>query len=96
VRVGTGNKSAAGSAATIESDLTGSATLEATDYGTLVLKGKNDYTGGTKVTQGILQLGDGGTTGSISGDVVTGDKGTLVFNRSDAVRFSGHITGKGN
>ncbi|PHM45547.1 autotransporter outer membrane beta-barrel domain-containing protein [Xenorhabdus miraniensis] len=95
IRVGTGNKSTAGSTATIESDLTGSAALETTDYGTLVLKGKNNYTGGTKVTQGILQLGDGGTTGSISGDVVTGSKGTLVFNRSDAVRFDGHITGKG-
>ncbi|CBJ81699.1 putative Outer membrane autotransporter barrel [Xenorhabdus bovienii str. Jollieti] len=96
IRVGTGNQSAAGSTATIESNLTGSATLETTDYGTLVLKGKNDYTGGTKVTQGILQLGDGGTTGSISGDVVTGDKGTLAFNRSNTVTFGGHITGKGN
>ncbi|CEE91887.1 putative Outer membrane autotransporter barrel [Xenorhabdus nematophila str. Anatoliense] len=96
IRVGTGNQSAAGSTATIESDLTGSATLETTDYGTLVLKGKNDYTGGTKVTRGILQLGDGGTTGSISGDVVIGDKGTLAFNRSNAVTFGGHITGKGN
>ncbi|MCG3471379.1 autotransporter outer membrane beta-barrel domain-containing protein [Xenorhabdus bovienii] len=95
IRVGTGNKSMTGSIATIESDLTGSATLETTDYGTLVLKGKNDYTGGTKVTRGVFQLGDGGTTGNIFGDVVIGNEGTFAFNRSSEVTFAGKITGKG-
>ncbi|MBD1228058.1 autotransporter-associated beta strand repeat-containing protein, partial [Xenorhabdus griffiniae] len=95
IRVGTGNKSTAGRVATIESTLTGSATLETTDDGTLVLKGENNYTGGTKVTRGVLQIGDGGTQGSISGDVVTGSKGTLAFDRSDAVTFGGNITGEG-
>ncbi|WP_340614099.1 autotransporter outer membrane beta-barrel domain-containing protein [Xenorhabdus thailandensis] len=95
IRVGTGNKSTAGRVATIESTLTGSATLETTDDGTLVLKGENKYTGGTKVTQGVLQIGDGGTKGSISGDVVTGSKGTLAFDRADAVTFGGNITGEG-
>ncbi|WP_245737337.1 autotransporter outer membrane beta-barrel domain-containing protein [Xenorhabdus japonica] len=95
IRVGIGNKSTAGSVATIESDLTGSATLETTDYGTLVLKGKNNYTGDTKVTRGVLQLGDGGTTGNIFGNVVTGNEGTLAFNRSDEVTFGGNIIGKG-
>ncbi|WP_338805018.1 autotransporter outer membrane beta-barrel domain-containing protein [Xenorhabdus griffiniae] len=95
IRVGTGNKSTAGRVATIESTLTGSATLETTDDGTLVLKGENKYTGGTKVTRGVLQIGDGGTQGSISGDVVTGSKGTLAFDRADAVTFGGNITGEG-
>ncbi|OKP05696.1 autotransporter outer membrane beta-barrel domain-containing protein [Xenorhabdus eapokensis] len=95
IRVGTGNMSTAGRVATIESSLTGSATLETTDYGTLVLNGKNDYTGGTKVTRGVLQVGDGGNRGSIVGDVVTGSKGTLAFDRSDAVTFGGNITGEG-
>ncbi|WP_340615041.1 autotransporter outer membrane beta-barrel domain-containing protein [Xenorhabdus thailandensis] len=95
IRVGTGNKSTAGRVATIESTLTGSATLETTDDGTLVLKGENKYTGGTKVTRGVLQIGDGGTQGSISGDVVTGSKGTLAFDRADVVTFGGNITGEG-
>ncbi|MDC9607299.1 beta strand repeat-containing protein, partial [Xenorhabdus griffiniae] len=95
IRVGTGNKSTAGRVATIESTLTGSATLETTDDGTLVLKGENKYTGGTTVTRGVLQIGDGGTQGSISGDVVTGSKGTLAFDRADAVTFGGNITGEG-
>ncbi|CAM4003260.1 autotransporter outer membrane beta-barrel domain-containing protein [Xenorhabdus thuongxuanensis] len=95
IRVGTGNMSTAGRVATIESSLTGSATLETTDDGTLVLNGKNDYTGGTKVTRGVLQVGDGGTKGSITGDVATGSKGTLAFDRPDAVAFGGNITGEG-
>ncbi|WP_340618047.1 autotransporter outer membrane beta-barrel domain-containing protein [Xenorhabdus entomophaga] len=95
IRVGTGNKSTAGRVATIESILTGPATLETTDYGTLVLTGENDYIGGTKITRGVLQIGDGGTKGSVSGDVVTGSQGTLAFDRSDAVTFGGNITGEG-
>ncbi|WP_099140329.1 autotransporter outer membrane beta-barrel domain-containing protein [Xenorhabdus kozodoii] len=95
IRVGMGNQSTADKVATIESALTGSATLETTDYGTLVLTGENGYTGGTKVTRGILQIGNGGTKGRISGDVVTGHEGTLIFDRSDKVTFGHNITGEG-
>ena len=41
-----------------------------------------------------MQLGDGGTTGSIVGDVI--DNGALAFNHSDAVTFSGTISGTGS
>ncbi|WP_244590278.1 autotransporter outer membrane beta-barrel domain-containing protein [Xenorhabdus innexi] len=95
IRVGTGKKSATDMVATIESDLTGSAKLETTDYGKLVLTGKNNYTGGTKITRGILQLGDGSTKGSIYGDVTTESEGTIIFDRSGNVTFSGNISGKG-
>lgn len=60
---------------------------------TLTLTGANTYTGGTTITSGTLQIGNGGTTGSIAGDVV--DNGTLAFNRSDAVTFAGTISGSG-
>ena len=43
---------------------------------------------------GTLQIGNGGTTGSITGNVV--DNGTLAFDRSDAVTFGGVISGTGN
>ncbi|OTA16213.1 autotransporter protein YapJ [Xenorhabdus vietnamensis] len=95
IRVGTGKKSATDMVATIESNLTGSATLETTDYGKLVLKGENDYTDGTKITRGVLQIGDGSTKGSISGNIVSGSEGTLIFDRSDNVTFGGNITGEG-
>lgn len=61
--------------------------------GTLTLTGENTYTGGTTITEGTLQLGDGGTTGSILGDVT--DNGILAFNRSDVVTFDGTIAGTG-
>ncbi len=61
--------------------------------GTTVFTADNTYTGGTTISAGTLQLGNGGTTGSILGDVV--NNGTLAFNRSDAFAFDGNISGSG-
>jgi fibronectin-binding autotransporter adhesin len=47
----------------------------------------------TTINAGTLQIGDGGTSGSISGSIT--DKGTLAFARSDNVSFGGVITGSG-
>lgn len=61
--------------------------------GTTVLTATNSYSGGTTITAGTLEIGNGGTAGSITGDVA--DNGTLAFNRSDAVNYSGAISGRG-
>lgn len=53
--------------------------------GTLTLSKNNSHAGGTTIHAGVLQVGDGGTTGSIQGSVVT--NATLAFNRSDLVNF---------
>ncbi|OYW52984.1 MAG: autotransporter outer membrane beta-barrel domain-containing protein, partial [Rhizobiales bacterium 12-68-15] len=61
--------------------------------GTLVLTGTNTYTGGTTIVAGTLQIGNGGITGTLAGNIV--NNGSLVFNRSDAYTFTGTITGTG-
>ncbi|MDC0598319.1 autotransporter domain-containing protein [Gammaproteobacteria bacterium] len=61
--------------------------------GTTTITGALTHTGGTTITDGALQIGNGGTTGSISGDI-TNDS-ALIFNRSDAVTFGDVISGTG-
>jgi fibronectin-binding autotransporter adhesin len=72
----------------------GSYTLNKSGAGTLVLTGANAYSGGTTVTTGTLQVGIGGTSGTLGPGNIT-DNGALVFNRSDSVSVSGIITGTG-
>nr|WP_286167671.1 autotransporter outer membrane beta-barrel domain-containing protein [Ochrobactrum sp. 3-3] len=100
IRVGDGSAAGAGMTATIASELRGNQGMSKIDYGTLVLTGTNTYTGGTTVNQGTLQLGAGGNSGSILGDVVVNRDqygyGTLAFDRSDIYNFTGVISGDGN
>ena len=59
------------------------ATLTKTTAGTVVLSGNNTY-GATVISAGALQVGNGGTSGTLGAGLVT-NSGTLVINRSDAV-----------
>jgi fibronectin-binding autotransporter adhesin len=60
----------------------------------LSLTGANTYTGTTTISGGTLQVGAGGTTGSIPGNVT--DNANLAFNRTDSVSFSGLVSGTGS
>lgn len=61
---------------------------------TQVFTGENTFTGSTGISQGAtLQIGDGGTSGSIVGNV--NNWGTLAFNRSDELTYAGVVTGPG-
>jgi len=59
----------------------------------VIFTGANTYTGGTTIDGATLQLGNGGASGSIAGDVV--DNGTLAINRSDLFTFNSAISGTG-
>ncbi|WP_186435622.1 autotransporter outer membrane beta-barrel domain-containing protein, partial [Xenorhabdus innexi] len=74
----------------------GAVTLEKMGGGTLVFAADNNYSGGTKVTQGTLQLGNGGTQGNLFGDIALGSQGALAFNHSNDRVFGGNITGQGS
>jgi autotransporter-associated beta strand protein len=74
--------------------ISGSGLLTTTGTGILTLTANNTYTGGTTINSGTLQLGNGGTTGSIVNNVI--NDGALVFNRSDAVTFAGTVSGLGS
>ncbi|MCK1475963.1 autotransporter outer membrane beta-barrel domain-containing protein [Bradyrhizobium sp. 197] len=73
--------------------ISGSGAVEQNGGGTTVLTGDNTYSGGTMINAGTLQLGNGGTSGSIVGDVL--NNSALAFNRSDTMTFGGIISGSG-
>jgi fibronectin-binding autotransporter adhesin len=73
---------------------TGVLQLTKTGTGTLILTKTNTYSGGTTISSGTLQIGNGGTTGSIIGNVI--DNGVLAFDRSGSVTLAGAISGTGS
>jgi len=70
---------------------TGSVTKQGT--GTVIFTGANTYAGGTTISAGTLQLGNGGTTGALVGNIT--DNGVLAVNLSNALTLSGLISGSG-
>lgn len=67
----------------------------ATTTQTVIFTGANNYSGGTTINNGTLQIGSGGTTGTLgSGNVV--NSGVLSFNRSDSVTVANTISGAGS
>ncbi|NVD40080.1 autotransporter-associated beta strand repeat-containing protein [Ensifer sp. HO-A22] len=63
--------------------------------GTQVLTGTNGFTGGAGISQGAtLQVGDGGTGGSLASNVT--NYGALVFNSSANTTYAGSISGPGS
>ncbi len=61
--------------------------------GTLTLAVNNGYTTRTRISAGTLELGNGGSAGSVAGDIA--NNAALVFNRSDDTAYAGVISGTG-
>jgi autotransporter-associated beta strand protein len=73
----------------------GAINITKTGAGSLILSGTNNYIGTTTVSGGSLQVGNGGTSGSLgSGNVV--NNGSLLFHRSDAFTVTNAISGSGS
>jgi len=80
-------------ALTTEGSPAGTPTLPAS-RDALILTGTNTYQGGTTIASGTLQLGNGGTTGSIIGNIT--DNGLLVIDHSDTFSLPMTISGSGS
>ena len=76
--------------------ITGLGALTKTNTGTLTLLTANDYTGGTTISQGTIQVSDGGTYGATVGNGSVVNNGSLVFNEPDGYDFTNVISGTGN
>ncbi|PUE10844.1 hypothetical protein B9Z51_00360 [Limnohabitans sp. T6-5] len=80
---------------TVASTISGPGTVTENGAGGIgLLLANNTYTGITTTTAGTLQVGNGGTTGSLGTGSVT-DNSALVFNRSDNITVSNAISGSG-
>lgn len=82
-----------GNSVSLLSAVTGSGTLTKQGDGKLTLTQDSTFDGQTTIRNGTLQLGNGGTGGSVGGDIV--DDATLAINRSDNVTLNGNISGSG-
>jgi outer membrane autotransporter protein len=68
-------------------------TFEKTGSSAWALTGTGTAATPWSIQQGTLQIGNGGTSGSVIGDIA--DNGTLAFDRSDAFTFDNLVSGTG-
>ena len=83
------------SSTTYSGILSGSGSLTKTNGGVLVLTASNSYLGGTTISGGTLQLGDGtgGHDGSLAGSMT--NNSAPVYDLTGSQNYSGGISGNG-
>ncbi len=74
--------------------ISGSAIVDKVGTGTAIFATDNTYSGQTLIREGTLQIGSGGTVGSLGTGAVA-NNATLTYNRSDAQSWNQNISGTG-
>ena len=94
---GTVEVTSAATALQLSSAIVGSSggSLTKAGNGTLVLTGANAYNGGTAISGGTLQVGNGGATGVLGTGPITDNSALLVL-RTGTITLSNAITGSGS
>ena len=83
-----------GTSTTFSGIISGSGNVTKLGAGTLTLSGTNTFSGTTRITAGNLQIGNGGTTGTLGSGAVI-DNATLTAALSDAASLTNSISGSG-
>ncbi|MDR1275006.1 MAG: autotransporter-associated beta strand repeat-containing protein, partial [Candidatus Accumulibacter sp.] len=83
-----------GNDVTLATTITGTGGITKQGVGMLTLSGTNTYTGDTTVSDGTLQIGAGGNTGSVTGNITNNAK--VAFNRSNDMSYDGILSGGGS
>lgn len=78
---------------TLPAALTGSGNLTQFGTGTSIFAADNSYTGTTTITNGTLQVGNGGVTGSLGSTTPIVNNGTFAFQRSGSQTYTFDISG---
>ncbi|WP_182040139.1 autotransporter-associated beta strand repeat-containing protein [Bombella mellum] len=100
IRVGDGTSEGKNITAEIASVIDGShvdggTALHKADLGTLILSSDNDFARPTRIDAGTLQLGNGGTTGSVGSQEII-NNGTLAVDHSNDITLAQPISGTGS
>jgi autotransporter-associated beta strand protein len=77
----------------ISGTISGNSALTKVGNGILSLTGNATTSGGLVVSNGTLSIGNGNTTGSVTGNIT--NNAALSFNRSDTFTYSGVVSGTG-
>jgi fibronectin-binding autotransporter adhesin len=90
-----GNNNASSTFSGVIKNTGGAIALTKVGTGRLILTSQNTYSGDTTVNGGVLQVGEGGTNGSIGAGPIALTSGTLEFRRSDDFEIDDALAGGG-
>ncbi|MEZ0274242.1 MAG: autotransporter-associated beta strand repeat-containing protein, partial [Roseimicrobium sp.] len=76
---------------TVANTITGTGAVEQVGTGTTVLEGTNDYSGGTSINAGTLQVNSTGALGTVGEIKFTGTGGTLQYTANNTADYSARI-----